>query len=271
VWLKIPLQTKPKSMNNPSLCLGGHSFIAELGNDPEPDFDTQCALVATCLDRGIARFDTTYAQERVRLGACLAALNRRAEARISVWNFFFDQHPLPGPKPLQPHHAQTILDELQTDYIDIFVVHNAPEAQLESDFAQVLSWGFVKEMAIGMANEGNFTSPLPYSSVFAPYNLFNQEAEGLFTLAQSRKIHTVAMSPFIRGYKIDEIIGKFGKHGNNKAEIADLLLRWVAEKPFVDEINISMRLPAWVETNQNSIAKGSLTEAEKEIIKQWQI
>ncbi len=42
------------------LGLGGHSYIAHLGNDPPASFEEQCALVAACLDTGIHLLDTTY-------------------------------------------------------------------------------------------------------------------------------------------------------------------------------------------------------------------
>jgi len=42
------------------LGLGGHSYIAQLGNDPPASFEEQCALVAACLDGGIHVLDTTY-------------------------------------------------------------------------------------------------------------------------------------------------------------------------------------------------------------------
>ncbi|MBC8009345.1 MAG: hypothetical protein H7067_04520, partial [Burkholderiales bacterium] len=72
------------------LILGGHSFIAQLGNDPRPSEADIDALVATCLDHGIRHFDTTYRPERLALVASLARLGRRAEARLIAWNFFRD-------------------------------------------------------------------------------------------------------------------------------------------------------------------------------------
>ena len=69
--------------------LGGHSFIQELGNDPEASFEEQCAIVAAILDSGIYWIATTYYRERVALGNVLQHLRgRRKEARITAWNFF---------------------------------------------------------------------------------------------------------------------------------------------------------------------------------------
>jgi aryl-alcohol dehydrogenase-like predicted oxidoreductase len=108
------------------LVLGGHSFIEQLGNDPEASFDEQCRIVRACLDAGVRRIDTTYYQERVALGRVLAHLGRRDEAYIQAWNFF--QQPgqekdLVGPTPYEPHHLRTLRDELQSDWVDLLIVH----------------------------------------------------------------------------------------------------------------------------------------------------
>ncbi|HTL51742.1 MAG TPA: hypothetical protein VL860_04110, partial [Planctomycetota bacterium] len=70
------------------LILGGHSFIAPLGNDPAADFDTQVAIVKTCLDQRITWIDTTYQPERTAVGKVLQVLPRRIEVRVIAWNFF---------------------------------------------------------------------------------------------------------------------------------------------------------------------------------------
>ncbi|HEV2121698.1 MAG TPA: hypothetical protein VGW38_02850, partial [Chloroflexota bacterium] len=104
------------------LGLGGHSYIAQLGNDPPASFEEQCALVAACLDAGIRLLDTTYYQERVALGRILQYLGRRDEATVTGWNFFKQ----PGKEdelvpwtPYTPAHIDVMLQELQTDRIDL--------------------------------------------------------------------------------------------------------------------------------------------------------
>ena len=71
------------------LVLGGHSFISQLGNDPEASEEEQIAIVEACLDAGIHRFDTTYQPERRALGRMPEALGRRHEAEIYAWNFIY--------------------------------------------------------------------------------------------------------------------------------------------------------------------------------------
>jgi aryl-alcohol dehydrogenase-like predicted oxidoreductase len=113
---------------NTKLGLGGHSFIRELGNDPEASFEEQCVIVGACLDNGIRWIDTTYYQERVALGNVLQALpGRRTEARITAWNFFRQpgkEDQLVGFTQYDPDSLSNQLAELQTEYLDLLVIHS---------------------------------------------------------------------------------------------------------------------------------------------------
>ena len=108
------------------LGLGGHSYIAQLGNDPPASFEEQCALVAACLDAGIRLLDTTYYQERVALGQVLQHIGRRDEATVTAWNFFKQSGKEDDLVPwtsYEPAHIDVMLGELQTDRIDLLVIH----------------------------------------------------------------------------------------------------------------------------------------------------
>lgn len=48
---------------NTKLGLSDHSFIRELGSDPEATFEVRCGIVRTCLNNGVHWIDTTYYQE----------------------------------------------------------------------------------------------------------------------------------------------------------------------------------------------------------------
>ena len=150
------------------LGLGGHSFIEELGNDPQASFDEQCAIVAACFDNGITLIDTTYYQERVALGHVLKRLGRRDEARIMAWNFFKQpgrENELVGYTPYEPQHLDRMLEELQTDAIDLLVIHAHDDAvKLGEELALAQDWvqaGKVKQVALGMAQLGHCGSCRP--------------------------------------------------------------------------------------------------------------
>jgi aryl-alcohol dehydrogenase-like predicted oxidoreductase len=264
-------------MTDPSrLILGGHSFIRELGNDPEASFDEQCALVAACLDAGVRRIDTTYYQERVALGRVLERLGRRNEAVIQVWNFFREpgrERDLVPWTPYEPHHLNVILDELQTNQVDLLVVHVHDDAdRLGRELALAREWlteGKVGEIGLGMAQSRHLDllprADHPVTHVLAPYNAFHQDAAEMFARARGMGLRAVAMSPFVRGWKMDEIAAR----GEDRAQVADVLLRWVAGQPLVDHVIVSMRRAAWVATNLRSLARGPLGPEERARLDGW--
>ncbi|TBL79894.1 aldo/keto reductase [Paenibacillus thalictri] len=254
------------------LGLGGHSFIEQLGNDPKASFEEQCAIVSACLDRGISLIDTTYYQERVALGNVLRQLNRRGEARIVAWNFFKQpgkERDLVEPTRYEPHHIDTMLAELQTDYIDILVVHTHEDAdKLRYELGLAKQWmaeGKVKQAALGMVKPEHLQllpEGHPVSCILAPYNAFNQAAMETFEQARSMNMEVIALSPFIRGYKLDEI-------GENTAEVSEILLRWVASQELVGHVIVSMRKKDWVLANLEAERHGALSEEDQRRLNSW--
>jgi aryl-alcohol dehydrogenase-like predicted oxidoreductase len=254
------------------LGLGGHSFIEQLGNDPRASFEEQCALVAECLDNGVTLIDTTYYQERVALGEVLRTLGRRDEAHIMAWNFFKEpgrEDDLVPYTPYEPQHLGTMLDELQTDRVDILVIHAHADAQrLAGEMELARGWrdeGKVGTVALGMAELQHLEAlppGHPIEHVLAPYNAFNRGAEGLFRRAGDAGMQRIALSPFIRGWKLDEI-------GGERRVVSDHLLRWVASQPVVDRVIVSMRKAEYVRRNLAAVAKGPLTPEEEARVQEW--
>ena len=138
------------------LVLGGHSFISQLGNDPAADFDRQLEIVSQCLDKGITTFDTTYLPERIALGNILKHLGRRDEATIIAWNFFtdFDDQGDVGPADYyQPDHLEIMLEQLQTDHIDMLVVHRIGQSP-ENDRQEQLAFAWQDHGVVGGSASG---------------------------------------------------------------------------------------------------------------------
>jgi aryl-alcohol dehydrogenase-like predicted oxidoreductase len=254
------------------LGLGGHSYMQQLGNDPKPAFEEQREIVSACLDNGIHLFDTTYYHERVALGGILERLGRRGEARIMAWNFFKQpgkEDDLVPYTPYEPHHLDMMLEELRTDYIDTLVVHadeDADEQRRELKLAQ--DWmesGKVGSVTLGMAKARHLEvlpEGHPVGGVLAPYNAFAREAADVFAVANSQGMERIALSPFVRGWKLDEI-------GEDPAEVSGILLRWVASQDLVDHVIVSMRKREWVRTNLDAVARGPLTEGEQVKLRSW--
>ncbi len=258
------------------LGLGGHSFIAPLGSDPEPPFEEQCRIVSACLDKGIRLIDTTYYQERVALGKVMQRIGRRAEIRLTAWPFFKQagqENELVPHQPLEEGHLAIMLEELQTDFIDLLVIHcHDDREKLQRELALARRWmseGSVKNTALGMA-EPRHLQQLPaehtVTHVLAPYNAFHRAAADTFAMAKDMGLETVAMSPFVRGWKLQEIQAD---KAANADVVADILLRWVAFQPSVNHVIVSMRREEWVQKNAKALARGPLTEREQAMLREW--
>jgi aryl-alcohol dehydrogenase-like predicted oxidoreductase len=254
------------------LALGGHSFIAELGNDSPASDEEQRRIVAACLDAGITLFDTTYYQERVALGAVLGELGRRDDAELMAWNFFKTpgrEQELVRFAPYAPGRLEETLAELRTDRLDVLVVHAIDDQdELDQQLQLAASWvadGRVGEVALGMATRerlDRLPPGHPVRQVLAPYNAFNRDAASTFARARELGLETVALSPFVRGWKLDAI-------EDAGVRAPELLLRWVTSQDIVDRVVVSMRRAAWVEANLAAEARGPLDAAEQRQVDVW--
>jgi len=256
------------------LGLGGHSFIEQLGNDPPAAFGEQCAIVSSCLDTGIQLIDTTYYQERIALGNVLKKLQRRHEAIIMAWNFFKEpgrENELVGFTQYEDHHLDAMLVELQTDSIDILIIHAHEDIEkLNQELALAKQWvesGKVKTVGLGMVERKQLEmlpDGHPITYVLAPYNAFNQGALDMFEMAREMGLRTIALSPFIRGWKLDEI-------GDDTAAVAEILLRWVTCQQLIDHVIVSMRKNEWINANLKAVNRGQLTEHEQTLLREWKV
>jgi len=254
------------------LALGGHSFIQELGNDPKASHEEQCSIVAACIDSGIVTFDTTHHMERTALGSILEELGRRDEAEIMAWNFFEEpgrEHELTPYRPYQPDSIDIMLRELRTDRIDIVVIHSQDDiARFHHELELAKRWigqGKARTAAIGMSRVKDvqaLPSGHPVTHVLEPYSAFSRGALAMFELAREHGLVTMALSPFVRGWKLDAI-------GGDTSEVAGIALRWVTSQPVIDTVVVSMRRSAWVHTNLASASKGALTPEEEIRLDGW--
>jgi aryl-alcohol dehydrogenase-like predicted oxidoreductase len=258
------------------LVLGGHSFIGQLGNDPPATDAEQREIVETCLDRGIAWFDTTYMPERIALGRTIQALDRRDEAFILAWNFFTDFGPgdaVGKPEPYRPGHIDAILEQLRTDYVDILVVVPSGSAE-ENQRQQALAcaWqkkGYVRALGLWVEDPGAMQwldGQHPYRFAIRPYNIKSTDAASVFAAHKQRGCETLATSPFFRGWELDRIVAAATRdHGDPaslRSSVADLMLRFAVFQPDIDRVIVAMRRVEWVARNLESVARGPLSAEE---------
>lgn len=264
-------------MSTPStssrLIIGGHTFISELGNDPAIDFDAQCEVVSACLDAGINAFDTTYEPERVALGRILDTLKRRDEAWITAWNFFNagDQHLVP-PRGFIAGDMDVLLNQMQTDHIDLLVVHPVKdEAENARSFEVACEWlaaGQVKALGVwepGVELERLAADPKHFSYLFAPRNIANPN-DAQLSAGRRAGFRNCATSPFGRGWLLDKLLDVAAQEASDRealrARLADALLRFSLHRPDVDHVVIGIRKREWIAPNLASASRGPLSVGE---------
>ena len=256
---------------NIPLVLGGHSFIQQLGNDPAPAPDEQVRIVAACLDAGIRWFDTTYQPERVALGSALKQLGRRNEATVIAWNFFTRFGPgddVGPPDYYQTQHLDEMLTELQTDRIDVLMVHALSDPrENERQVALAREWqksGRVTSLGLWAPDEHcarTYAADNPFALMVRPCNVLTPEAPPIFAAAKQLGWTTLACSPFLRGWHLDTLVKAGGEHLPERLareSIADLLLRYALFQPHVDRLIVSIRKLEWIAKNAASVKRGPL-------------
>jgi aryl-alcohol dehydrogenase-like predicted oxidoreductase len=263
--------------------LGGHSFIAQLGNDPLASKEEQRRIVESCLGHGIRWFDTTYQPERVALGKLLEELGRHDEARILAWNFFkafSPGDPVGEPECYAPQHIEIILEELRTSYVDGLVMvplDNLEENQRQEEL--LVGWqkrGYVRSLGLWVSDPlliEHYRSQNPFQFAIRPCNITTQDAPPIFAACKRSGWETLATSPFGRGWELDRQIAQAALRGYGNAEslrpvLADLMLRYSLFQSNVDRVIVAMRNSKWVSCNVASVFRGPLTAEELRWLKE---
>ncbi len=251
------------TLNASRLILGGHSFIAELGNDDALSYDQQVELVAACLDAGINTFDTTYEPERIALGKILNDLNRRDEARIIIWNFFIaeDGKHITGPKPYAAEHLSLFQEQLFSNHIDALVVHPINDEEDSKQIALAKTWqenAAVSSLGVwgaGANPQERFGADNPFSFAVMPCNIANPHSDQ-FAASKAMGWSNLATSPFNRGYLLDKMCKIAGE--TERDRVAAAMLRFSAFSEHIDHVIIGLRKTEWITVNLSTIAQGPL-------------
>ena len=96
----------------------------------------------------------------------------------------------------------------------------------------------------------------------SPYNIRKTSAAPAFEMAKELGWETLACSPFVRGRVLNEIVAAEGEPAGvdeDRAKIADVMLRFSLFQNNVDRLIVSMRKTEWVRRNIESVRRGVLT------------
>lgn len=234
----------------------------QLGNDSDwggMDDATAHALVHRALELGIDLFDTApnYAGGRSQVLLGEALRGRRDDVTI-VSKF---GHPPEGPKDFRVESFEptlkATLEALQTDRLDVLVLHNPPEAMLRGDdplwdaleaarrVGRIRHYGvsldFAHEMRTALAHTG--------SEVFEVlFNILHQDIRRAFDDATAQGAGILAKVPLDSGW----LTGRFG----SEQEFGGIRSRWTPEQ--VQERADLVRQLDWLTSDGHSLTQPSL-------------
>ena len=212
----------------------------------------------------------------------LHSLGRRSEATILAWNFFTDftpDEPVGGPSCYAPAHIDTILEQLQTPYVDCLVM--VPSDHTEQNQQQqelLLDWqrrGYVRSLGLWISDPAiieYYRSSNPFRYAIRPCNIATDEAPAVFAACKLAGWETLATSPFFRGWELDRMVAEASACALAPVEtlrstLADLMLRFSLFQPAVDRVIVAIRKPAWIRQNLESVSRGPLTPEEHELLR----
>lgn len=212
-----------------------------------PNEDDAVTLVNRALDLGINWIDTAvgYGNSEKRIGKALAASNRRKKVILTTKTWGKD-------KSTAQEHLALSMERLQTDYIDIWQLHNISSAET---YAQVTGTGGALEAAqdalqtgkirhIGLSSHNlDIAIEAVKSGIFSviqfPFNYITREpADELIPLAEAHDVGFIGMKPFAGGMLRNAILSiKYV-----------LQFDWVAPDPGIEKVKELEEIVAIVES-----------------------
>ena len=181
-----------------------------------PSEDEAVRLLLEALDNGINFFDTAkfYGRSESIMGR--AFKGRRDDAIICTKcaQLHKDNEQLPAAKELRKIIDDSIrqsLSALQTEYVDVYMVHNAGLEMLNSpEIAEVFSEykrkGLAKAIGVSIYTDEEITKAIDsgiWDVIQVSFNLMDQRAGKLFSLARQRGVGIVVRSVLFKGILTD--------------------------------------------------------------------
>ena len=229
-----------------------------LGGIPIQKTDAACTgvIVRRLLSAGVNYIDTArgYSVSEAYLGQALAGIRQ---------HFVLATKSMARDAAGMEKDIDISLKNLQTDYIDVYQIHNpTPE-----EFEKVLSPGgaleaLLKAKAAGKIGHIGFTThslelfrkalELPWvESIMYPYNIVENQAEELIAACKEKNIAFVAMKPLAGGAISD----------------ARLAMRYISQNPNITVVIPGMESPEQVRENLEAFCDSTpLSAAEEEKI-----
>jgi len=281
--------------------IGGNAH----GNSYGPtDDDTSIAAIMKALDLGCNFFDTAdiygYGHSEELLGKALKDIRKEVFIATKVGGDFYGPRSKRNFMPLYIGFALTqSLKRLQTDYIDLYQLHNPTIRMLQrgdvmthmnahKETGQIRHYGvsiFTPQEGMAALENG------PPDALQLPYNAFQGQGwDEVFALAKEKGCAVIAREPLANGYLTGKYRGdeefpqgdirnNFGEDERRSRSYAAARLKEILERPGVrtlaqvaiqfsllpDAVTVSIpgaKTPAQVEENLRASDRPGLTDSE---------
>ena len=220
----MKFRTLGKTRLNVSLLSLGTGGARKLGQSLGMSQSQQTTLVRSALDMGINLIDTSaeYGESETILGHALKEIPRDDYHICTKWPpWLYDRVPngeLAKDPTLLIKSLEHSLKRLQTDYIDIYQLHNPTLDIIENSNAiqtleKLKAEGKIKEIGISVRSPDDAVIALEkfnFSVIQVNFNMIDQRAldNGLFNLAKNNNTGIIIRTPLVFGYLSSKLNGK---------------------------------------------------------------
>jgi aryl-alcohol dehydrogenase-like predicted oxidoreductase len=181
-----------------------------------PKEDESIRLLQKAVNRGMNFFDTarSYGRSEYVIGKAFKGSREKVVICTKCKNFPYDDGSLPGGKEMESFindSLQKSLSELQTDYVDIFMIHSATERLLENQdvteiFSNYKNKGIAKAIGVSTYTVEETRKAIEsgvWDVIQLPFNLLDQSQSELFSLAEQNGVGIVVRSVLFKGILTD--------------------------------------------------------------------
>ena len=194
------------------VAFGGVEIGMPYANQKMPSESEAIRLLHEAVDQGVNFFDTARSYGRSELIMGKAFGQRRSQVVIctKVANLLTDQGRLLKDEKLEEvidQSLSTSLEALQTDYVDVFMLHQVSDALLQSGvvmdkFSSLKKSGKIRSTGIStysLAETKLVVQQGFWDVIQLPYHLLNQEHAILFNQIRSANLGLIVRSVLFRG------------------------------------------------------------------------
>lgn len=257
-----------------------------LGAQDRPSDDDAVRLLQQAVARGINFFDTArhYGESERLMGEAFAGIRKEvviATKCVHLRDADGTIPPYTALKDLVHKSLDTSLQNLKTDYIDLFMVHYADMEILDNDevsqvFSDLLGNGAVRHIGVSVYKAEETARALHagiWSVIQLPFNLMDQSHAAHFDEAHERGVGIIVRSVLMRGmltdrkFRLHKELGAVEKHLeayrkialNNFGNFPEYATKFALKHPQVSSVLVGIDKEEYLLESLRNVAGEELT------------